>query len=178
MTQNNDVRDIVGAVAHMKKRGTLKVLLFALIVGVALFLIGSLAISNKDDVENADSEAQELIDFFDYKEMLEREIEDICSSLSGVSDVRAVTFFSDVGGSVYAQNTQVGNSSNEKNEYVIIGSGSNAHALYLGESLPKLSGIGIVCNTGGDETKRNEILCLLASAYGLSMTHIYVSEAE
>lgn len=178
MTQNNDVRDIVGTVAHMKKRGTLKVLLFALIVGVALFLVGSFALSGKEDAEDADSEVRELIGFFDYKEMLEREIEDICSSVSGVSEVSAVTFFSDVGGSVYAQNTQSGASSSEKSEYVIIGSGSNAHALYLGESLPRLSGIGVVCDTGGDESKRNEILCLLSSAYGLPMTRIYVSEAE
>ena len=67
--------------------------------------------------------------------------------------------------------------SSQKNEYVIIGSGSNAHALYLGESLPKLSGIGIVCNTGDSLTKRNEILSLLSAAYGIPMTRIYVTEA-
>jgi hypothetical protein len=61
---------------------------------------------------------------------------------------------------------------------VIIGSGSSAHALYLGESLPKLSGIGVVCNTGGSTEKRNELLLLLSNAYGLPMTRIYVSEGD
>lgn len=177
MTQNNDVRDIVGTVAHMKKRGTLKLVFIALSVGVLLFIVGSFALSDKDESGDADTEARELIGFFEYKELLEREIEDVCSSVAGVKDVSCVIFFSDVGGSKYAQNLQSGNQSSEKSEYVIIGSGSNAHALYLGESLPSLSGIGVVCNTGGIESKRNEILCLLSSAYGLPMTRIYVSEA-
>ena len=44
MTQNNDTRDIVGTVAHMKKNGSLKFLIIALCVGAVLFLVGSLAL--------------------------------------------------------------------------------------------------------------------------------------
>ena len=43
------------------------------------------------------------------------------------------------------------------------------------ESLPTLSGIGIVCDTEGDEYVKNEIAALLSSAYGLPLTRIYVS---
>ena len=180
MTQNNDTRDIVGTVAHMKKNGSLKFLIIALCIGAVLFLVGSLALGDGEgEKENADGDEQtKLIGFFEYKCLLEEEIEGICMGVSGVNNVSAVVFFSEVGGSLYAQNSQSGGTTgNQKNEYVIIGSGSNAHALYLGESLPKLSGIGIVCDTGGDVTKRNEILALLSAAYGLPMTRIYVSEA-
>ena len=75
---------------------------------------------------------------------------------------------------MYAQNTQFGSS--EKSEYVIIGSGSNAHALYLGESLPRISGIGVVCDTDGNGDKRNELMLLLSSIYGLSLTRVYICE--
>ncbi len=180
MTQNNDTRDIVGTVAHMKKSGSLKFLIIALAIGAVLFLIGSLALGDDEKKNESanDDEHAELIGFFEYKSLLEEEIEGICKGVSGVKNVSAVVFFSEVGGSLYAQNSQSGGSTgSQKNEYVIIGSGSNAHALYLGESLPKLSGIGIVCDTGGDLTKRNEILALLSAAYGLPMTRIYVSEA-
>lgn len=180
MTQNNDTRDVVGTVAHMKKNGSFKYLLIALCVGALLFLVGSLAIGEGDDKKDdiGEQTRNELIGFFEYKELLEEEIEGICMGVSGVRGVSAVVFFSEVGGSLYAQNSQSGGTTgNQKNEYVIIGSGSNAHALYLGESLPKLSGIGVVCDTGGDLAKRNEILALLSAAYGLPMTRIYVSEA-
>ncbi len=177
--QGEDARDVVGTVAHMKKNGTFKTLIIVAAIGAVLLLAGSFFIGDGKDKtsESADDGKDELIGFFEYKELLELEIEKLCLRVSGVEKAEAVVFFSEVGGSLYAQNTQNGSSSLEKNEYVIIGSGSNAHALYLGESLPKLSGIGVVCDTGGDAIKRNELLALLSSAYGLPMTRIYVSEA-
>ena len=178
MEQNGDARDIVGTVAHMKKKGTLKILIIVLIIGAILFIVGSFFTDDeKKDNTLPEDENGELIGFFEYKALLEDEIKSLCSSVGGVKSVSAVVFFSETGGSLYAQNTQSGNMSSQKNEYVIIGSGSNAHALYLGESLPKLSGIGIVCNTGDSLTKRNEILSLLSAAYGIPMTRIYVTEA-
>ncbi len=179
MAQNNESRDIMGTVAHMKKKGTLKFFLIALTAGALLLIIGSFFLGGdeSESERTGDTQGTAIIGFFEYKALLESEIESICLGVSGVEQVDAVVFFSEVGGSLYAQNTQSGNTSADKSEYVIIGSGSNAHALYLGESLPKLSGIGIVCKTGGDAIKRNEILALLSSAYGLPMTRIYVSEA-
>lgn len=180
MAQNNEARDVMGTVAHMKKNGTLKLLIIALSVGIVLLIVGSFIFPDeqKPSADISDTEGTKLIGFFEYKDMLEGEIESICLGVSGVKKVKAVVFFSEVGGSLYAQNTQSGGAGSDKNEYVIIGSGSNAHALYLGESLPTLSGIGVVCDTGGDITKRNEILALLSSAYGLPMTRIYVSEGN
>lgn len=179
MAQSNEARDVMGTVAHMKKRGTLRLFIIILAIGALLLIIGSLLLpEEKSEGDVDEGSGEELIGFFEYKDLLEREIEGICLSVSGVERVEAVVFFSEVGGSLYAQNTQSGGTGTDKNEYVIIGSGSNAHALYLGESLPTLSGIGIVCDTGGDATKRNEILVLLSSAYGLPMTRIYVSEGD
>ena len=166
-----------GVINHMKKKGSLKIIIFGLILGVALLFVGGFVLPDGESKSNKEIESEgERYAFFEYKEEIRREIEKICLSVHGVKSVSAVVCFDGVGESIYAVNLQSGNS--EKTEYVVIGSGSNAHALYLGESLPKLSGIGVVCNTGGDEAKRNEILCLLSSAYGLPMTRIYVSEAE
>lgn len=180
MTQSNEARDVMGTVAHMKKKGTLKIFIIILAIGALLLIIGSFILPEEDEKQSeAEGEGGgELIGFFEYKDLLEREIEGLCLSVSGVERVEAVVFFSEVGGSLYAQNTQSGGSGSDKSEYVIIGSGSNAHALYLGESLPTLSGIGIVCHTGGSMEKRNELLVLLSNAYGLPMTRIYVSEGD
>lgn len=178
MAQKNAASDVVGTLAHMKKSGTLKILIIALVLGAALFVTGSIFFSDKekDNAATGDDSAEgELIGFFEYKKFLENEIETLCMGVGGVRKVSAVVFFDDVGGSVYAQNTQSGGAAAQKQEYVIIGSGSGSHALYLGESLPTLSGIGIVCDTEGDEYVKNEIAALLSSAYGLPLTRIYVS---
>ena len=178
MAQKNAVGDVIGTVAHMKKNGTIKILTLILIVGAAMLIIGTLVFPEKDSdsgVSVQDGEERH-VDFYGYKESLEAEIEALCSTVAGVGYVNAVTFFDGMGGSIYAQNTQ-SNSTQDKSEYVIIGSGSSSHALYIGESLPKLSGIGVVCNTGGDISKRNELVALLSAAYGLPMTRIYVTES-
>lgn len=178
MDERNGIKDIVGTVSHMKKKGTLKILIIVLVLGALLFIVGSV-LSSMDDKEGKteNDDGEKLIGFFDYKEMIESEIESLCLGISGVRSAKAAVFFEDVGGSIYAKNEHSSNGDSLKSEYVIIGSGSNAHALYLGESLPKLSGIGVVCDTDMSEEKRLEILSLLSSAYGLPMTRIYVSEA-
>ena len=164
-----------GAINHMKKKGTFKVVLIGIALGVVLLLAGSFFFSERDSGDkNTNEENMQRIDFLDYKESIIREIESICLEVKGIRSARAVVFFDGVGESVYAQNTQSG--SQEKVEYVIIGSGSNAHALYIGESLPDLSGIGVVCDTGGNESLKNEIAALLSAAYGLPLTRVYVSE--
>ena len=168
--------DIVGAMSHMKKKGTLKIIFIVFVVGVALLIVGSFAFNEKKS-ESGGSDVGAVpsySSFLEYKDAVKREIEETCLCVKGVKSAHAVVFFDGVGESKYAQNTQSGNS--EKNEYVIIGSGSNSHALYLGESLPPLSGIGVVCDTGGSDAIKNEIAALLAAAYGLPLTRVYVSE--
>ncbi|MBQ8408788.1 MAG: hypothetical protein IJY39_07990 [Clostridia bacterium] len=170
--------EVAGAVHHMKKNGMLKLIIIGFAVGIALLLIGSFGLSEKEGEQaGGDVEAQDRqVVFLQYKETVRREVEDVCRSVSGVKNATAVVFFDGLGGSIYAQNTQSG--STDKCEYVIIGSGSNSHALYIGESLPQLSGIGVVCDTGGSASVRNEIAALLSATYGLPLTRVYVSEGK
>lgn len=170
--------EIVGTINHMKKKGSFKILVILLLVGALLFFIGGLGLFGDDgtDSTNEDGESDKYESFYAYKQLLEEEVKSICESVSGVTNARVVVFFDGVGESVYAQNTQGGASN--KSEYVIIGSGSSSHALYLGEALPEISGIGVVCSTGGSVGAKSELCALLAATYGLSMTRIYVTEAK
>lgn len=176
MSGNGTANDVIGTVAHMKKNGVLKLLLVALAIGTVLFVIGSFTAekSTDDGADDAVSSGESLNGFFEYKRFVENEIKELCISVDGVSDVSVVAFFDDVGGSIYAQNTQSG-ASVEKSEYVIVGSGSSSHALYIGEGLPSLSGIGVVCRGHMGDNVKNELVALLSGAYGLPMTRVYVS---
>lgn len=169
--------EVLGTINHMKKKGSLKLFITVLLVGALLLLIGMLGLFDGKDDGNSknDGEEEKYSEFYEYKELMEDEIRSVCESVSGVESARAVVFFDGVGESRYAQNSQIG--SNEKTEYVIIGSGSSSHALYLGEALPKISGIGVVCRTGGNVSAKNELCALLAATYGIPMTRIYVTEA-
>lgn len=170
-------KEMVGAVKHMKKSGVLRIVIIGAIIGLLFLVLGSSGIFSQKEQEDDGETVSGYGSYLEYKVVIESEVEELCKNVCGVSQVSAVVFFDDVGGSKYAQNSQKG-SYGEKNEYVIIGSGSNSHALYIGESLPEISGIGIVCRTGGSDSKRAELTALIATTYGLSMTRVYVCEAE
>ena len=172
--------EMAGALMHMRKNGSFKPILFGFVIGICLLVVGGMALSDKK-VDSArggeeDSVAVSYETYKRYKEETEREVEALCLGITGVKSAHAVAFFDGVGGSIYAQNSQSGNT--ERVEYVIIGSGSSSHALYLGESLPSLSGIGVVCDTGNSQALRNEITALLGATYGLSLTRVYVTEGK
>ena len=165
----------LGAVNHMKKKGILKIVIIGFALGIILLLVGSFFFKDKEEkVDESGQTVSSKENFLDYKQGMRKEIEEICLEIQGVKSARVVVFFDGVGESIYARNFQSG--STEKQEYVIIGSGSGAHALYIGESLPPLSGIGVVCDTGGNDGLKNEIAALLAATYGLPLTRVYVSE--
>ena len=172
--QKND--EITGTLTYMKKKGSLKILIVLLVVGIGLLIFGASGSLKKDKTTSVqDSEQEKYSSFFEYKNAVEDEVRAICKSVSGVDCVGVVVTFDGVGESIYATNSQKGSS--ERVEYVVIGSGSSSHALYLGESLPEISGIGVVCQID-DEGKRSELISLLAAAYGLPMTRIYVVKAD
>lgn len=161
----------------MKKKGSLKIVLIGFAVGVALLLVGSFAFTDKE--KEADSGAAatvERIDAEEYKAAVRSEIELACLKIRGVRSAHVVVCFEGGGESIYAVNTQIGSS--EKQEYVVIGSGSSSHALYLGESAPCVVGIGVICDTGGSDTAKSEIAAMLSAAYGLPLTRVYVAEGK
>ncbi len=172
MADNTGI-EAAGVVNHMKKKGSFKIIILGFIIGVALLFVGGFVLPDSDkEADQKNETGSTYADFLEHKEDIKREIERICLSVRGVRSASAVVYFDGVGESVYAVNIQSGNS--EKTEYVVIGSGSHAHALYLGERLPRLVGIGVVCDTGGNAGAKSELASLLAAAYGLPLTRVSV----
>ena len=128
--------EIVGTVSHMKKKGTLWVVIFGLIAGLILLIMGGGGFFSGDgDGGDEEVDDSEVVDAFEYKSYLEGEIREVCRNLCGTNEVYVCVRVGGSGERVYAKDKQY-SSGGEREEYVIIGSGSNAKPLYLGESLP------------------------------------------
>ncbi len=167
-------KDVSGAFRHMRKSGALWIVICAFVVGIIMLIIGSGASKNSQDGETYDEHKYNTESFEVYKQTLSSSISACCEKLIGAGNIHVLLDFESSGEIIYAQNSNTSSDGDKKCEYVIVGSGSNAEALYLGEKFPVLSGIGIICPSGVSQAKKDEISSLLSSAYGLPLTRIYV----
>ena len=170
---NSTGNEIVGTVNHMKKKGTLWVVIFGLVAGLILLIMGGGDFFGGDDEDTQNESEVRGIDAFEYKAYLQEEIRDMCKSFMGADSVYVSVRVGGSGEKVYAKDKQY-SSSGEREEYVIIGSGSGAKPLYLGESLPEILGIGVIVKGNNLSGKKSSLEAMLASAYGVPQNRVWV----
>lgn len=162
----------IGENGERTLNGKLCLLLLAAVAGITLILIGSSATvaDTQADPTPYTTQTDELVIYQSY---LEERVKALCESVSGVSHVTVAVTLSGSFESRYATEFHDGNE-----EYVVIGSGSSAKALYLTRSAPDIAGIGIVCRGGASERVRCELISLLAATFRVNTNRIYVTEAK
>ncbi len=153
-------------------RRRLWLILAAAAVGIALLLLGggSETAADTDEKKLYSPEEDEIVL---YQQYLEERIRALCESVSGVGHVTVIVTLEGGFESVYATEWIDGNE-----EYVILGSGSNAEALFLSRNAPGISGVGIVCSGGENLAVRGELISLISSAFHISTNRIYITAAK
>lgn len=157
-----------------KKDGGLRVWLIVLgaAAGIALLLFGSYSNKSEDTAVNSPYSPSED-ELVLYQSYLEERVKALCESVDGVSGVTAVVTLSGGFEQIYA--TEI---SEDGEEYVIIGSGSSAEALFLSRAAPEIAGIGIVCRGGNNASVKQELTALVGATFHISSNRIYITEAQ
>lgn len=138
-------------------------------LGILLILFGSGMHTVKAE-ENASSYRPEEDELIRYQSYLESRIRTLCESVEGVGEVTVALTLAGGFSSVYATEYP-----NGYEEYVILGNGSSAEALYLTREAPQIAGIGIVCRGGRDAQVRAELIALLCATFHISSHRVYVT---
>lgn len=133
-----------------------------LLLGLALLFYGG---SGRD--KNEAVEPSESLDAEVYRRELTEEIAALCGQVKGVG--RATVLVSLSGGYeyVYARDAD--------GDCLSVGSGSGKQAVVESILPPVISGIGIVCEGGGDAAVRAELTALLTAALGVGANKIYIT---
>jgi len=150
----------------VKKRLPRAALLVAgAVIGVLLLLLGSADTARdtaaEPPAESADMEA--------YARALEARICDFCESVEGVGEARVAVSLESGYRRVYAQ---------EDSSYVMVGSGASRGTVYLTEEPPRLGGIAVICEGGGDPTVCRRLIGLLCAAYDIGANKIFIAQAQ
>ena len=155
-----------------KNKYSTLITLVAAVLGLLLFLWGSFGSSRKEDDEVSSADEIEA-----YSAYLEEQAVRLCESVRGVSDVTVALTLEGSFEQIYAADktsTAVG----QTLEYVKLGNGASAQLCAVSVMAPKVSGIGVTCRGGKNETVRAELTSLLSAAFGVGTNKIYITEAE
>ncbi|MBR6725934.1 MAG: hypothetical protein IKL81_02990, partial [Clostridia bacterium] len=122
--------DIFAAFDKLKKHGKAVGIAVALVLSIALIILGS-----KGGEREAGDSKTASIDLADYRCELEESISALVSGIDGVKSVRVMVMLADAGEEVYAQNDVGGN-------YVVI---DGDRGLLVKQKRPSISGVAVVC---------------------------------
>lgn len=156
-------------------------LFIALLGGLlGIFLLVSGGRSNEEKTDNV----QEEIDLFkqkltveEYRNAIQMRVCAIASQVAGVGNSVAVVSLE--GGFEYVYATETKTSGvGESVQYIVIGSGDNESLVYLTERVPRICGIGLVCDGGDDPDVRREVTYLLSAAFEVPSNKIYVTRKK
>ncbi len=148
-----------------------KIYLFGvlILVGILLLTFGS----SGDETKVESVGGIEALNPDEYAEQVAEQVEALCNKIDGVSGAYAVVTLKGGYQAIYATDSQVSSSTN-KNQTVIIGSGSNEQAILRGYRYPEIAGIGVVCRGGDGYAVKNKIVTLISSTFNLSSNKIFV----
>ncbi len=148
------------------------ILLIGAAVGVLLLLLGGKSPTVEKAAENTIYVPKED-ELVIYQEYLEERVETICRSVRGVGSVTAIVSLEGGFHSEYATELKDGDE-----QYVILGNGSSAQALFLSRNAPDIAGIGVVCQGAENATVREELIELLSATFRVPSNRIHITQAK
>ena len=159
--------------SYIKNQKTL-IIIILLAIGLILLILPTSA-STKKNSDNSNSRLEE------YSQSIEKKIADMCSNVSGVSNVKVTVYFDSGFETIYAYNEESKSSStgtNSEKKYVTIGSGNDESMVCVLERMPNICGVAIVCKGGGNPLVSNQLTNLISSAFGVPKNKIYIAEGK
>ncbi len=164
-----------GDEASRQGKTPLLLLVGVALIGVLLILFGGQIgkSEKKEDSVDTPSAMSSQEELEAYQTYIETRVKSLCESVKGVENVTVAVTLSGGFEEIYATELI-----DENETYVILGSGSNASALYLSKKAPEIAGIGVVCRGGGNDNVRRELLSLLSATFKVPANRIYITESK
>ena len=158
------------------------ILILGAVLAILLIVIGgSDTPLGKRHVEQSVSEQTVVDPLCLYAQELERKIEALCESVSGVTQARVAVSL--VGDFTYVYATDSDTSAADGRtqssvQYVTVGSGSSEQTVLLTRDLPSIGGIGVVYHGEGDGAVRQELISLISTAFDIGTNKIYITRGN
>lgn len=183
----NIARTIKETIEKMSRRirvnKKLSAVVLLLVSGVILLLVSEFVPSDKASSVQA-SETAEYTDISDYSKQLEERLISIISSIDGAGATKVMVTLENGGEDIYLHDFDYGenvdssgkNSIERKDEYVIIDGSSGEQGIVVRRAEPKVRGVAVVCEGGGSEYVRAQIVEAVTALLDISSARVSVAK--
>lgn len=153
------------------------------IIGIIMIALSSLNTGGKD---KNDKEKTALSQPYDndgelYRQQMTDELESILTNIDGVGECCVMISVEGTSEIYYAENTEksqqyssAGSNENYSNDVVVLDDGGAKQALVRKKVRPKINGVVVVCQGGGDVTVKERVIKAVSAALNLSYGKICV----
>lgn len=162
-----------------------KILIILGIIGILLIFLSSLGDGEDKNVNS--TEAGSSFSAEEYKENLEKEVEDLVKKISGSKKAQVIITLE--GGIRYSYAESTEDTSSNKNEssgafssselkrsFITVKTSSGGEsALLISEYMPEVRGVAIVCAGGDDEEIREKVQNAVMAALNITSKRVYVT---
>lgn len=157
--------------------------LLLIVTGIVLLLISEVK-PEKADTSALTSIASSAVDSDSYVMMLEERLVSIISSIDGAGSTRVMVTLESGNEEVYLHNYNYGedvdpngkNSLERKDEYVIVDGESGEEGIVVRVHQPKVRGVAVVCEGGGSDVVREQIINTVSALLDISSAKISVAK--
>lgn len=173
--------DRISAKTKLSKKLMLAVAL--LISGVVFLLLSEIVTEEKK--EGAESASVSLTQSVqNYEEILENRLVSIISSIDGAGVTKVMVTLESGSEDVYLHNFDYGenvdpegkNSMERKDDYVIVEGQSGEQGIIVRVSEPRVRGVAVVCEGGGSDIVREQIISAVTALLDISSARVSVAK--
>lgn len=111
----------------------------------------------------------------DFIRRTEEDLESILCAIDGVGDTKVMVTAKGSEEFVYAENESEGK---EEQKHVILKKGSEEEALVRTVNSPKITGVVVVCEGGGSDRVREEVLRAVTAALDIPSSSVHVAKMK
>ncbi len=152
---------------------------------VAIGLIGIVLIFMSDifsgNSKNKNETQQCSYSYDEYTIELENKLKKLVSNIDGVGECEVMITLQNTNESVYATDVEVkadGDSTNQKDEYVLYDSDSGESPVLIKEYLPQVQGVTVVCTGGDNVSVKEKIIQCVTSLFNIPTNRVSVSKIK
>lgn len=178
------IKKLIDRISAKTKLSKKLMLAVALLISGVVFLLLS-EIGTEEKKEGAESASVSLTQSVqNYAEILENRLISIISSIDGAGATKVMVTLESGSEDVYLHNFDYGenvdpegkNSMERKDDYVIVEGQSGEQGIIVRVSEPRVRGVAVVCEGGGSDIVREQIISAVTALLDISSARVSVAK--